>query len=153
MERTTESQPKLVLSRSGSNSKDGLIVSVYRWYYSSLHPNERAKVVAEVIDNEQYGKWVHLVFEFDGVKQMLIIEGNDALTVIGFPFRIGFFDGLIYIDFAPQYEVRHSAADFRQSKLMVAAKTCSWSLDPIPGYDDSPASRCMDIIPRAWAIS
>ena len=115
--------------------EDGLIVSVYRWYGHRLDPNERAKVVAEVIDNEQYGKWVHLVFEFDGVKQMLIIEGNYALTVIGFPFRIGFFDGLIYIDFAPQYEEPRSAADLRQSKLMVAARSCSWSLEPIPGYD------------------
>jgi hypothetical protein len=98
----------------------------------------RARVVTETQDfGCADGEWVCMTLEFEWVEHFIVREGFDY-TIVVYDQQPSFLfhDGLIYVDLYPRYVGGSSdIEDYKQSLCLIAARRCSWSIEPLPDME------------------
>lgn len=91
---------------------------------------KRAVVNLLVRDREakEEDGWVHLTLEVEGLTELSLSEGKSTCIVLSGGLQVGFFNGIIYLDFCPYTEVPVGVEDFRRSDFLIAGARCAWSV-------------------------
>ena len=74
--------------------------------------------------------WINLVFDVQEVVELRLIEGESTCVVLSQGLHVGFFDGLIYLDFCPYTAAPAGVEDFKRSHFLVVGERCTWALEP-----------------------
>jgi hypothetical protein len=107
---------------------DGLLRTV-RILLSTLTWGDTVVITVSARDGHQDGDWVNVEFRLDGVSEFAFARHKADVKVMSDGVRLDWFDGLIYVDFAPWgCDEVEAIEDFCKSDFYLAARSCSWTV-------------------------
>ena len=90
--------------------------------------NSKAQVILSVRDEEAHGDgWVNLNIKIENFIELIGANpDNYTNEVLSDGIKVGFYDGLIYLDFEPYTDEPEGLEDFKKSKCLLIGKEILW---------------------------
>lgn len=92
--------------------------------------DSRATIVCSVKDDAADAAWVNVIFQVRGLREVAMVEGQTSFRVLSDGLTVGWFDGLIFLDFGPYTSEPRGVDDFRRSRCYFAGLTATWEVAP-----------------------
>ena len=111
---------------------DGVIRRIELVFCPAREKSE-ATIECSVRDDLDGASWVNLICRVRGVSEFAMSEGNVSHRVLSDGLAIGWFDGLVFLDFSPYTTDPDGIDDFRRSGCYFAGESATWEVVP---YND-----------------
>lgn len=108
---------------------DGLIRRV-DLVFEPNRDESRATIVCSVKDDEAGAEWVNVIFRVRGLHEHTMTEGRVSYRVLSDGLTLGWFEGLVFLDFGPYTTEPDGVDDVRRSGCYFAGLSATWEVVP-----------------------
>lgn len=108
---------------------DGLIRRI-DLVFEPNRDDSRATIICSVKDDAADAEWVNVIFRVRGLRELSMVEGRTSYRVLSDGLTVGWFDGLVFLDFGPYTSEPSGVEDFRRSGCYFAGLTATWEVVP-----------------------
>jgi hypothetical protein len=108
---------------------DGLIRRV-DLVFEPNRDDSRATIVCSVKDDAADAQWVNVIFRVRRLREFTMSEGNVTYRVLSDGLTLGWFEGLIFLDFGPYTSEPSGVDDYRRSGCYFAGHSATWEVVP-----------------------
>ena len=92
--------------------------------------DSRATIICSVKDDAADAEWVNVVFRVRGLRELAMTEGRVSYRVLSDGLTLGWFEGLVFLDFGPYTSEPSGVEDFRRSGCFFAGLSATWEVVP-----------------------
>jgi len=124
----TQADAESVLERF-YRCNDGLIRRV-DLVFEPNRDDSRATIVCSVKDDAADAAWVNVIFRVRGLRELTMSEGNVTYRVLSDGLTLGWFEGLVFLDFGPYTSEPSGVDDYRRSGCYFAGHSATWEAVP-----------------------
>lgn len=117
-----------VLSRF-NRFNDGLIRSI-DVKFKTNRDDSVAIVTVSTKDTSADDDWFNVILRIQGLREVNFSEGRTSYIVLSDGLVVGWFEGLIFLDFGPYSTAPKGVEDFRKSGCYFAGKSATWQVEP-----------------------
>ncbi len=128
----TQADSESVLERFYRFS-DGLIRRI-DLVFEPNRDDSRATIACSVRDDAAGSEWVNVIFRVRGLREFTMTEGRVSYRVLSDGLALGWFEGLVFLDFGPYTSAPSGVDDYRRSGCYFAGHSATWEIVP---YNES----------------
>ena len=92
--------------------------------------DSRATIICSVRDDSADAAWVNVIFRIRGLRELSMVEGRTSHRVLSDGLIVGWFDGLVFLDFGLYTTEPRGVDDFRRAGCYFAGLSATWEVAP-----------------------
>ncbi len=108
---------------------DGLLRSIELSFRTNRDDSE-AVVTVSTRDTSADDDWVNVTLRVRGLREVNFSEGRTSYIVLSDGLVVGWFEGLVFLDFGAYSTSPRGVEDFRKSGCYFAGKSATWEVEP-----------------------